>query len=361
MPGMHRRSAVGAPPWETGQPSRYSRRHGRGPRLQALLLGWTLAGAGLLEAQPVSVPALSPAALPSERASDGELVRVTKRETLDAPIALRRWRDASGRIMSGGAARIGTAPPLTPPVAPPLAPAPWWAPVASGVVPGAGQFALRQQRSVAYLVAEAFLLVQYVAAQRDGNRERSAYRDLAMNVARKAYGGSQPGSWEYYERLEQFLESGAYDRIPGGPLDPETDVTTYNGFRWQLARETFWLNPRVPPPVSSPEYQRALAFYERNAVTDAFRWSWRDARLEQDVYIQTIRSANRSYQRAVNMLGVVAANHLASLVDAYVTVRLRRFGGVRVAGYAVDGMHVGLQPLPTGETQWHTGVRLSAR
>lgn len=316
-----------------------------------------MAGAGLLEAQPVSEAGLSPAALRSESASDGEPVRVTKGEARGAPIALTRRREASGHILSGGAASIGTA--LS--AAPPLAPAPWWAPVASGVVPGAGQFALRQQRSVAYLVAEAFLLVQYVAAQRDGNRERSAYRDLALNVARKAYGGTQPGSWEYYERLEQFLESGAYDRIPGGPLDPETDVTTYNGFRWQLARETFWLNPRVPPPVSSQEYQRALAFYERNAVSDAFRWSWRDARLEQDVYIQTIRSANRSYQRAVNMLGVVAANHLVSLVDAYVTVRLRRFGGVRVAGYAVDGMHVGLQPLPTGETQWHTGVRLSAR
>ena len=348
MADIDPRRSAGAPPYTTGRPSWCLR--GRGQRFRAALLVWTMAGAGLLQAQPVTVASPAPAALRPESASDGDPERLTTGAALGPPIALTRWRDSSGFVRSGGTANIA-----------PAAPAPWWAPVASGVVPGAGQFALRQQRSVAYLVAEAFLLVQYVAARRDGNRERSAYRDLALNVARKAYAGSQPGSWEYYERLEQFLESGAYDRIPGGPLDPETDVTTYNGFRWQLARETYWLNPSVPPPVTSQEYQRALAFYQRNAVTDAFRWSWRDARLEQDVYIQTIRSANRSYQRAVNMLGVVAANHLASLIDAYVTVRLRRFGGVRVAGYAVEGMHLGLQPLPTGEPQWHTGVRLSAR
>lgn len=246
---------------------------------------------------------------------------------------------------------------------PAVAPSPWWAPVASGVLPGAGQFALRQQRSVAYVVAEAFLLVQYLAAQRDGNRERAAYRDLALNVARKAYDGKALGTWDYYERLEQYLESGAYDRIPGGALDPETDPTTYNGARWQLARETFWRDPNSAPATSSAEYQRALAFYQRSAVTDAFRWSWRDAQLQQDVYIQTIRSANRSYQRAVNMLGVVAVNHLASLIDAYVSVRIRRYGGVRVGSYSLDGVHVGYVPPAPGVTRnntgWQTGLRFT--
>jgi hypothetical protein len=247
--------------------------------------------------------------------------------------------------------------------APPKAPAPWWAPVASGIAPGAGQFALRQQRSVAYAVAEAFLLVQYLAAQRDGNRERAAYRDLALSVARKAFGGTALGTWEYYERLEQYLESGAYDRIPGGALDPETDPTTYNGARWQLARETFWRDPTVAPAANSAEYQRAIAFYQRSAVTDAFRWSWRDAQLQQDVYIQTIRSANRSYQRAVNLLGVVAVNHLASLIDAYVSVRVRRYGGVRVGSYTLDGVHVGYVPPTPGLLQnsagWQTGLRFT--
>jgi hypothetical protein len=258
-----------------------------------------------------------------------------------APVALQRT--TVGRAAGSEDADV-TRPRLF--AVPVASTAPWWAPVASAAVPGAGQFALRQQRSVAYLVAETFLLIQYVAAQRDGNRERAAYRELARSVARLRFGGGTPGSWEYYERLEQFLESGAFDRVPGGSLDPETDATTYNGSRWLLARQTFWRDPNVPPPVNSVEYQRAVAFYERSAVTDGFRWSWRDAQLQQDVYVQTIRSANRSYQRAVNMLGVVAVNHLASLIDAYVSVRVRRFGGVNVAGYTLDGVHLAYDPAP---------------
>lgn len=240
----------------------------------------------------------------------------------------------------------------------PAPPAPWWAPVASGVLPGAGQFALRQQRSVAYAVAEAFLLVQYLAARRDGARERDAYRALAMDVARRPFGGTQVGPWEYYERLEQFLESGAFDRIPGGGLDPETDPTTFNGFRWQLARETFWRDPTVTPPLESAEYQRALDFYRRTAVGEEFRWSWRDERLAQNVYVETIRSSNRSYQRAVNMLGIVATNHLVSLIDAYVSVRIRRYGGVTLAGFAMDGLQFGYVPVPGGAA-WQTGVRFA--
>jgi hypothetical protein len=279
-----------------------------------------------------------------------------------APVALRHRVDAA----ASQAVTTGTLEPVQMAAQPMLADpprAPWWAPVASGVVPGAGQFALRQQRSVAYLVAEAFLVVQYLAARRDGNRERNEYRALAVNVARKPFGGTQPGTWDYYERLEQFLESGAFDRVAGGALDPETDPTTYNGFRWQLARETYWLNPNAPPAVGSSEYQRALDFYQRNAVGDAFRWSWRDAQLQQDVYVQTIRGANRSYQRAVNMLGVVAVNHLASLIDAYVSVRVRHFGGagVSVGGYAVDGIHAGYQPTSAHSGQWQAGVRLAPR
>ena len=170
-------------------------------------------------------------------------------------------------------------------------------------------------------------------------------------------------TWDYYERLEQYLESGAYDRIPGGPVDPETDPSTYNGARWRLARETYWRDPNVAPATSSAEYQRALAFYQHSAVTDAFRWSWRDAQLQQDVYIQTIRSANRSYQRAVNVLGLVAVNHLASLVDAYVSVRIRRYGGVRMGRYSLDGVHVGYAPPEPGmagtNAGWQAGLRFS--
>ena len=48
--------------------------------------------------------------------------------------------------------------------------APWWAPIASVLVPGTGQAMLGQERGVAYLVAEGYLLIQVLGAQRDVSR-----------------------------------------------------------------------------------------------------------------------------------------------------------------------------------------------
>ena len=240
--------------------------------------------------------------------------------------------------------------------------APWWAPVLSGVVPGVGQFAMGQQRSVGYLVAEGYLILQQVRARRDANRDRDAYRALAFEVARQPFGGERPrGSWDYYESMEKYLESGAFDRVPGGALDPETDESTYNGARWLLARQTYWLNPAVAPAVGSPEYQRALAFYQSRAVRAAYQWSWRDAQLERDVYAQTIASANRSGQRAVNYVGLIGANHLVSLIDAYVSVRVRRFGGAGVVGVSMESIHTVVEPVGDprdGRRQVRTAIRL---
>jgi hypothetical protein len=243
--------------------------------------------------------------------------------------------------------------------------APWWAPAVSALVPGGGQFALGQQRGVGYLVAEGYLLLQQVRARRDANRDRDAYRALAFEVARQPFGGERPrGSWDYYESMEKFLESGAFDRVPGGAVNPETDESTFNGARWLLARETYWLNPDIAPDVGSPEYQRALTFYRSRAVPDAYRWSWRDAQLQQDVYAQTIASANRSVQRAVNYVGLVGANHLVSLIDAYISVRVRRYGGAGIAGVTVESMHTMVEAIGDprdGRRQVRTAIRLVPR
>lgn len=224
--------------------------------------------------------------------------------------------------------------------------APWWGPVASAVIPGAGQFVMGQQRSVAYLVAEAYLVVQAFAARKDYNSDRDEYRTLAADVARRNFGTTRPlGPWEYYEEMEKFDASGMFDMIPGGAIDPETDESTFNGNRWLFARETYWSNPTVAPPDTSAEFARAMAFYLNSAVRDEYRWSWRDAQLQKDVYRQAISSANRNDQRARNMIGLIGANHLASMIDAYVTVRVRRYGGVRVAGMQLDGVESVMLPI----------------
>lgn len=204
---------------------------------------------------------------------------------------------------------------------------PWFAPPLSALVPGVGQGLLRQPRGIVYLAAEGYLILRAIGAQRDAQRERDAYREIARTVARAGFGPDRPdAAWEYYERLQHILESGAFNRTPGATLTPESDPATFNGAMWQLARETFWRDPDVAPDPSSPEYQRAIAFYERRAVGEAFRWSWRDAQLEQDLYRQTIDRSNDASREARQLVGLLLANHALSLVDAYISVRLRVFG-----------------------------------
>ncbi|MBL0939766.1 MAG: hypothetical protein IBJ03_12785 [Gemmatimonadaceae bacterium] len=277
------------------------------------------------------------------------------------PVALRAQFRLSEPAPTGTALLPMSAFDARQPIRADSSPSPWWAPVASAVLPGSGQFALRQERSVAYLVADGYLLVQFLVTRRDANNERNSYRSIANEVARQQFGGVGINkSWDYYEILENYLESGAYDRIPGGAIDPETNPDTYNGHRWLQARETYWFDPEVAPPVDSPEYRRALAFYLRYAVTEDFRWSWRDAQLQQDVYRQAIRSANRSYQRAVNYLGLVAMNHLASMIDAYVSVRVRRYGSV--GGLSVARIQTRVVPVgdpAEGRNVWQAGLTLA--
>jgi hypothetical protein len=104
---------------------------------------------------------------------------------------------------------------------------------------------------------------------------------------------------------------------------PEPDPGTYNGSVWLLARRTFWENPAVPPNPTSPEYQRALQFYQARAVGPGYLWSWRGASLEHDVFRQAIRRSDSAFRRAQSQIGLLLANHVISAVDALISSRLR--------------------------------------
>lgn len=200
-----------------------------------------------------------------------------------------------------------------------------WSVLASAVIPGSGQALLKQDRFVAYLAVEAYAWARYAADAREGRRARSSYRELASEVARRQFGGLRPvGDFDYYEKMEKFAESGSFDAVPGGDLDPEPDSTTANGAIWLLARQTFWTDPTSPPPKSSQEYSNAATFYRDRAVKPEFQWSWANARLEYAEYRRTIRRSNNAYRTSLQDLGLVIANHALSTVDAFVTVRLRR-------------------------------------
>ena len=239
--------------------------------------------------------------LPFERTSEGASSRV------DLPA-----RDPAGPLLVG---RSGI----------PAGDNPWWVPLASAAIPGAGQARLGQDRFIAYLALEGFLWARYAADRREALRERAAYRRVAMLVSRAAFPGDKPvGDFEYYERMEDWIASGNFDRDPNtAVLDPETDTTTYNGAMWLLARKTYWPTPTTPPPPGSGAAVAALRFYEESAIRPQFQWSWRNARYEQDVFRRHIRASNEAYRNAIEDIGVVIANHVLSTVDAYISLRLR--------------------------------------
>jgi hypothetical protein len=102
--------------------------------------------------------------------------------------------------------------------------------------------------------------------------------------------------------MEKYASSGAFDVIPGGSVDPETDATTYNGSIWLLARQTYWRDPEVPPAPTSVEFQNAMSFYSRRAVPEEMRcrdWlrRWTSALSARDSIEQQCVPASRADAR----------------------------------------------------------------
>jgi hypothetical protein len=196
--------------------------------------------------------------------------------------------------------------------------------LASAIVPGAGQALLRSGRAFIYAGIETLGWIRYSRQQSDGDKFRRRYRELSRTVARAAFNPSGPdGDWDYYERMEKFAASGAYDRVPGGDVDPESDASTYNGSIWLLARQTYWRDPDTSPAPSSPEFQSAIAFYAKRAVPSDLRWSWVGAAEGFQQYRRSVAASNTAFKRAEQTAGLIIANHILSAVDAYVAVRMR--------------------------------------
>lgn len=200
-------------------------------------------------------------------------------------------------------------------------------PLASLLVPGLGQARLRQGRAAAYLAAEAFLLLQYRKDLSEARRNARDYREIARTIARRGFAAAPPDTvWQYYEKLTEFIESGAYSMTQAGRVVPESDTTTYNGFQWLLARRQYGVSTD-PSEIASAAYARALELYETRAVRQPYRWSWRNAQLEKDLYERTISRTNDAYRRATFDLSAVIANHLLSAIDAFAVVRLTQLPG----------------------------------
>src|SRR6266511_570243 len=220
----------------------------------------------------------------------------------------------------GAAQRVDTTPAPPPPKA--------FRPLASLLVPGAGQLMGGQDRGAVYLATEIYLDSRFIQLAREASRDARHFQTLAFDIARRTFSPTNRDTvFEYYEQMERFAESGRYNTDPGTGFTPESDTRTYNGSVWLLARRTLWPDPDVPPDPTSDLYWRAVEFYKAHAVGPDFLWSWRDHALEHAVFRETIRKSDDAYRRAQAQVGLLLANHIVSAVDALISSRLAAAAG----------------------------------
>jgi len=201
-------------------------------------------------------------------------------------------------------------------------------PLASLLVPGLGQLLARQDRGAVYLAAEVYLVSRYLQLDHEATQEAKRFQNLAFEVARRSFTPTRRDTiFEYYEQMERFVESGAYDADRGAAFVPEGDPGTYNGSVWLLARRTYWGDPDVPPDPMSPQYWNAVTFYQARAVGPNYQWSWREHSLEHQVFRDFMRRSDNAFRRAHNQLGLLLANHVVSAVDALISARLSAAAG----------------------------------
>jgi hypothetical protein len=238
-----------------------------------------------------------------------------------------RWAVLSAALVIALEARPGTARGQEQPAENPP-PSVLVRPLASLIVPGAGQLMAHQDRGAVYIAAEVYLLSRYLQLDHEALVEARRFQNLAFDVARHAFAPIRRDTiFEYYEQMERFAESGNYDSDPGPAFVPESDPATYNGSVWLLARRTFWPNPDVPPDPTSPAYWKALEFYQARAIGPNFQWSWRNHSLEHEVFKDYIKRSDNAFRRAQNQVGLLLANHVLSAVDALISARMSAIAG----------------------------------
>lgn len=221
---------------------------------------------------------------------------------------------------------------------------------ASLVVPGAGQWLLGQRRWAGYVLLETLGWVAYLDRRRTGGRLRDDYQSLAWDVARSGFGGVRvDGNFDYYEDVANFTRSGRFDVDPVQEgVQPETDIGTFNGQVWDLARGLFFPEGQPAPTPGSPAHQQAIDFYLRNGYSEAFLWDWGPNAMERSRFRSLISESDEALRRATLVLGLIGVNHLFSAVDALVSARLRASGRGEV--------ETSLLPAPRGRG-WELGVR----
>ena len=185
------------------------------------------------------------------------------------------------------------------------------APIASAVIPGTGQMLLRNNRSIVYMAVEAIAWWRYRKHVNERVEQEGAFKELARRVARSHFSpNAGDGSWTYYEMMRDYAESGDFSTSDNAVVPP-SDTLTFNGHVWLDALRTH---------ASTSE---ALTQYDQRAIRPEFQWSWKNARIQWDIFSQLTGKRNDANRAANIDLLLLAGNHLLSMVDAFGTFRLQ--------------------------------------
>ncbi len=225
--------------------------------------------------------------------------------------------------------------------------------LASALLPGSGQYLLAADRWVPYAVIEVWSWITFFNRRSRARFLTRQYRDLARSVPRRPSVGERRDTvWEYYEAMSKFAASGSFDSDPRRDgVQPEPDVTTFNGDLWQLSRSLFFPGGNAYPEGSA-RYAQALAYYEQYAIPPTFAWAWGDSFLEQRTFREQIRGSDEASRSATHLLGLILANHVVSAIDALVLGRVEE----ATAGAVSAHMNGGLDW--TGDPRWTFTLRL---
>lgn len=216
-------------------------------------------------------------------------------------------------------------------------------PALSAVLPGAGQHVLGQQRKWVYLALEIGGWAFFLERRHAGEEYRDRYRDFAWDNARVQGSSRSDGEFDYYETLTHWARSGAFDRdATTSGVQPELDVTAYNGSVWDLAARLF-LSGGVGSSESDPGYPSALAYYTQKAYGPEMLWDWTGVPAAQAEFARLVDVSDSRFRQATTVLGAVIANHLLAAVDAYVSAGGPPAARLRVVPGAFPGVTWGVE------------------
>ncbi len=212
----------------------------------------------------------------------------------------------------------------------------------SALLPGSGQLYQGQNRGYLYIATEVASIAGWVVFRNRGRDGKEEYIEFAwINSRENVSSRNIRGDDDYYEHIARYVMSGEfdtdrnYDLSDPFSIDPWTEDGTWNGEQWRIAT----INHFEPDSTGAytigtrADSLAALQFYAGKAVQEDFYWDWTkdntvpNFRALQNQYLDLRDESNQAFQNATLSLVVLMANHVASVVDAFISARIELPGG----------------------------------